>query len=508
MSKDSLKKRYFYKLFSNSFGMGMGVVTQVIVLRGLGPQNYGNFNFLTNFFTQIVGFFHMSTPTALYTKLSQRQKDTGLVIFYSYFMGIVALLVFGITIAMHALGFSVKLWPGQPLSYVYLACLFALLTWVGTVLYQIADAYGLTVSAEKRRVVQMVISFIVVATLFVMKRFNLATFLVCRCLILVLLMLLLIKLIGKKIFIHKADWSLPSVKAKEYTKEFYHYSHPLFTYSLAALVVGILDRWLLQYFGGSIQQGFYSLSFQIGAICFLFSGAMTTLITREFSIAYGNKDLDTMANLFRRHVPLLYVITAFFACFVMVNAGKITIIMGGGKYQQATTAVAIMALYPIHQTYGQLSNSVFHATGQTKLYRNVGIIFSLISLPLTYFLIAPKELLGLNAGANGLAIKMVVVNFLIVNVLLYYNARLLKLSFLWYLGHQIISVLVLSTIAVFSSFFVRSLSGISENVLITFILSGIVYAVICFLFVYAYPSIVGMDRKGLKTQGVKFFRRR
>jgi len=42
---DSLKKRYFFKLFSNFSGMAISLVTQAIIPRGLGPKNYGDFNF-------------------------------------------------------------------------------------------------------------------------------------------------------------------------------------------------------------------------------------------------------------------------------------------------------------------------------------------------------------------------------------------------------------------------------------------------------------------------------
>ena len=129
----------------------------------------------------------------------------------------------------------------------------------------------------------------------------------------------------------------------------------------------MVDRWLLQVFSGSVQQGLYGLSYQIGAICFLFTGAMTPLITREFSIAYAKQDIPHMAYLFRRYIPLLYGIAAFFSCFIAMQAENVAYIFGGAKFHDAALAIAIMSLYPIHQTYGQLGSSVFYATAQTRL---------------------------------------------------------------------------------------------------------------------------------------------
>ena len=292
------------------------------------------------------------------------------------------------------------------------------------------------------------------------------------------------------------DWRLTSGELKQYTGEFYIYSHPLFIYSLVGMIIAIFDRWLLQLFGGSIEQGFFGLSYQIGAICFVFSSAMALLIMREFAIAYNNKDMRLMANLFRRYIPLLYSATAFIACFMAVNAAKVTMIMGGGRFTGATLAVAVMALYPIHQTYGQLSSSVFMATGQTALYRNIGVAFMLVGLPITFLLIAPKHLFGMNAGAFGLAVKMVSVQFLWVNTHLYFNAKLLHISFWKYIAHQLASVACLLAVAVGATFFVDTLMAmwIGRNMVFNFMTAGAVYTAAVFSIVYFFPILFGLSR--------------
>ena len=65
--------------------------------------------------------------------------------------------------------------------------------------------------------------------------------------------------------------------------------------------------------------------------------------------------------------------------FLVVQADKVTYLMGGKNFQGAHLAVAIMVFYPIHQTYGQLSGPVFLATGETARFRNIGIIFMLLA---------------------------------------------------------------------------------------------------------------------------------
>lgn len=497
MSTDSLKKRYLAKLSTNLIGLGINLVTQAIIPRGLGPRAYGNFHFLSNFFTQVVGFFDMGTSIGFYTKLSQRQKDFGLVSFYFMFVGLASLFLFIIMGFVHWTSTYTIFWPNQKLLYVYLAAVWGILIWVVQVLHKMADAYGVTVSTEIVAIIQKALGLVLILSLFLVNQLNLTNFFFYYYFILIFLGMVFIWVMGRKGYSLRRSWRLSRAHVKTYTKEFYHYSHPLFLFALVGMVAGILDRWMLQKFSGSIEQGFYSLSYQIGAICFLFTSAMTPLITREFAIAFGNNDLAEMARLFRRYIPLFFAITAYFACFIALEADKVTLIMGGEKFQQAALAVTIMSFYPIYQTYGQLSGSVFYATGQTGLYRNIGITFLLVGLPLTYFLLAPKGRLGLNAGATGLAIKMVALNFIGVNVQLYFNARLLSLRFWRYVGHQLGCMAILMVMAVFASKVVDRVFEPS-NMIVSFVTSGIIYTILVALLGLGFPMLFGLSRNDVK----------
>lgn len=225
---------------------------------------------------------------------------------------------------------------------------------------------------------------------------------------------------------------------------------------------------------------------------------MTSLITREFSIAHAKQDIPEMAGLFRRYIPLLYGIAAFFACFIATQSESIAFLFGGAKFQGASVAISVMALYPIHQTYGQLSGSVFFATGQTKLYRNIGIIFLILGLPLTYFLLAPVDMLGLGTGSTGLAIKTVVIQIAGVNVLLFFNSKFLKLSFWKYVLHQILCVACLLLLAFLASRVV-DLVNLSAGILISFILKGIIYTVSVAGFTYFIPALFGLTEKDVRS---------
>ena len=204
-----------------------------------------------------------------------------------------------------------------------------------------------------------------------------------------------------------------------------------------------------------------------------------------------------MAIIFRRFIPLLYSIAAFFSCYSIAQADKITYIFGGKEYGKAITPIMIMALYPIHQTYGQLSGSVFYATGQTKLFRNIGLFFMLIGLPIIYFFLAPIKKMGLNLGATGLALKFVILQFMAVNVQLYFNARYLKLNFWYYLSHQLLSAGLLLLLAYAACHVFDKIFIVSQNIVTNFIISGILYSFFVAILTAILPSLFGLKKSDI-----------
>jgi O-antigen/teichoic acid export membrane protein len=492
--EDSLRKRYAYKLGANILGIPISLVTQAIVPRVLGPVLYGNFNFLTDFFSQLMGFFATGTSEGFYAKLSQRQRESSLIRFYWGFVLVATILAIVVVLGVFAVGKGSVIWPLQEPKYVWLALLWGLLTWYAQIVLKIVDAMGVTAAGETAKMIQKITALGLLSAMYGFLRFGLTEFFLYQYFIILFLCF------AWWIALKRHDVALfPAIRLSRpmvdgYTKEFYHYSAPLVVYALVGLIVGILDRWLLQSFAGSTEQGFYSLSYQLGAVCFLFTSAMTPLITREFAVAFGEQNKKKMRDLFVRYIPMLYSIAAFFSIYVSFNASRVGMVFGGSKFQNASFAIAIMAFYPIHQTYGQLSGAVFLATGQTTLYRNIGITFMLLGLPITYLLLAPPTMLGLNLGAVGLTIKMVCLQFLAVNVQLVFNARYLELPLRKLMFHQIYSIIVLGVIAYLSA---AVIDHFVVNNLIAVILSGTLYTVCVIGTLFFTPSVFSLTREEL-----------
>lgn len=492
---DSLKKRYFYKLSTNAISLPISILTQSIVPRLLGPIAYGSYNYLTNFFNSLFGFFDFGTSTALYILLSQRSDDSKLLKFYYWIIFAIIFVISFLFIISYAFDLRKTLWPDQIYLYIFLALIWGMLTWFLQIIQKIVDAYGFTVQGEKLKILNKIFGIVLVLSLYFFDLNKLYYFFIYQYFI------LLTVVIGFIIILKKSNVSLiPKEKLddqdfKKYKIEFYNYSSPLFISAIVILLAGLFDRWILQSFGGSIQQGFFGLSFQISTLCFVFTSAMTPLFFRELSIAHFTDDLNKMKNLFNKFVPTLFAIAAFISLFLALRSDQLSNIMGGKEYAQASLAVAIMAIYPIHQTYGQLNESVLLATKQTQLYRNLSIITSLLGIPLTIYFIGPVEYGFLALGATGLALKMVCVQILSVNLEMWFNSKILKLSFIRLMIQQISILLIFFSV----SFFVKSLFlSIGLSKLVSFIFEGVSYTLVSLgIFLMFSKFLISLDRRDL-----------
>jgi len=494
-NKESFQKRYFSKFISNLFSAVIGIVIISIVTRTLGPSDYGNFNFLTTFFIALIGFFTLSTSMGFFTKLSKRQEEVKLIRFYLGLLGLLPVAVTIFILVVFLLNQEHRFWPNQQTVFILLAALFAFLNIVFQTIRQINDALGYTVNSEKYIILQKIFGIIIIVILFITNKLNLHTFFFYHFVILgfiLLLWFLHLNNKGTKPFARKnvLIWS----EINKYFREFYLYSHPLFIYSLIALIVNIGGRWLLQTFAGSEQQGFFSLGYSVSALIFLFSGSLTPLFTREFSIAHNNNDFDRMRFLFKKLIPMFYCIVAALGVFVAFNGAQIGILLGGSEFQQAGFVISIMSLYPIHQTYGQLNGSVFYATDQTKLYRNIGIVIKLFGLLLTFYFIGPNSHGGLALGASGIAVSMLIIQFIGVNIQLLYITKFLSISYLKFFLHQCVAIGAFSLLGYLCKWFLGQF--IQSNILFLIGNTMIYFLLLC-VFVFAFPMIVSMTRTEL-----------
>lgn len=434
-------KHYIYKLLTNLIRVPVTFALQAIFPRLLGAAAYGNFDFLADSANKFIAFFETGTSVAFYKNLSQDNKNKRLIKFYWLIASVILLTYFLFIMLGRLLGYDEFFWPGQNFILIVLSAIFGSLTFIANNSFQILDASNLTVISERFRIIQLLFSLSVFATIFwAFTSLELELFLSIQIVLTVML------IIGASVILRNAQFELfPKVKLskqelRDFLSLFWKFSNPLIIYALFSLIGGIGDRLILQEFGGSIQQAYFGISFKVGSFVILFTSAMIPLLMREFSKLHGLDDKLQISEMFQRNIKRLYFIATFIGVSVAFNAEFITKLLGGYQFREAVVVVSLMAFYPIHQTLGQINGILFFSTSRTAQYRNIGLFIVPIGLMFSFFLIAPQQYLGLNLGAIGLAYQMLIIQTLAVNIMLFFNCRYLKIPFFRLFAYQVLTL--------------------------------------------------------------------
>ncbi|SFV75420.1 Membrane protein involved in the export of O-antigen, teichoic acid lipoteichoic acids [hydrothermal vent metagenome] len=435
----------------------------------------------------------MGSSMAFFTKISANHQRKELITFYFFYAFVILVILFLFVFLLQSFGYINHFLPNISLLYIYMGLLFSFLTWLMQIFIKISDAYALTASVELIKIGHKILSLLFLFYLIYFTAFHLDTYFYFQYIAFISLFFILIWLFIKKGILKNIPFKIQNPKS--IIQEFIEYCHPLVAYSMLGLLIGFLNIWMLQKYGGSIQTGFYGLAYSLAAICFLFTSAMTPIITREFSKAYGENNLKKMGELFLRYIPMLYSISAYFGVFIAMQSENVLAIFTDAKFFEAKSVLVIMALYPIHQTYGQLSGSIFYATENTKLYRNIAFFTQPFMLFLSYLFIVQFQL-----GAIGLALSMVISQFMSVNIGLYFNTKFLHLNNRYFVLHQLYSILFFVVL----SYIASHLFSFESNV-VEFLVSGFLYTIFVIIFTYIFPQVFAITKDEIKASllGVK-----
>jgi hypothetical protein len=147
------------------------------------------------------------------------------------------------------------------------------------------------------------------------------------------------------------------------------------------------------------------------------------------------------------------------------------------------------------------------AAGKTRFYSRVGIASMIISIPISYLLLAGGNgskiaLLpaGLGLGATGLAIKMVGLQLIACNIFLFYNTRQLRVAYPPWVWFQILAVglpLICAWVVQ------KALVGFGLPLIPSLIIQGIFYVLVAGIFCFGFPGLVGVTKEELRVEGKK-----
>ncbi len=497
----SIPARFGFSLFANLSRALISFSTGMLVARGLGPEQYGTMMFLLGTFTALRQLLDMGSSTAFYTFLSQRQRTCRFVGWYFTWIAAQFLApLFTIWVLLPS-ELVELIWKGEPRSLVLLAFLASFMQSVlWSAILQIGESQRLTRRVQGVAVAVALIHFLLIIVAWW-----------GRWLDIQIIFLFMIIEWGVAVAVVLKQLRLPAMTDEPDTlktvgAEFWHYCRPLVPYAWLGFAYEFADRWLLQHYAGSMQQAYYSIAFQYGAIASIVTASILNIFWKEIAEAHHQQNHDRVALLYRQVSRRLFFVAAACAGYFAPWAEDILRITLGAAYVGGAATLMIMFFYPLHQTMGQIGSTMAYATGRVSVYVQLGMVVMASSMVVTYLVLASPEATfpGLGLGSLGLAGKMVGIQVLSVNAFAYYLARSLGIKFDWLF--QPVSALACLSAGYLAYIIPNSLTEIGGHFWLTMFIAGILYLVMLIAIVGAAPSLVGLMRSDIDSMVAKGIR--
>lgn len=499
MNLASVRTRLAFSVSANVLRAAISFLTGLLIARGLGPGSYGDLSFLIGSFVAIRSLLDLGSAGAFYTFISQRQRRLE---YYFYYWGwLAAQFLFSLILVIVILPQDTvqRLWLGHSKGMIVAALAASFMqqqVWMTIV--QIGEAARQTVKIQVLGLALAAFHFLQILALYFLDVLSVTSALLATVFVYLLAAAVAVRLLrtGAERATAATDFS-----AREMFREYLVFCRPLMLMSFASFVYEFADRWLLQRYGGSEQQGFYQAAMQFSSVSLLVAMSVLNIFWKEISEAYDRQDRDRVARLYWKANRSLVLLSTILASMLLPWAEQIVRVLFGDAYAPAWTSFAILMLYPIHQSMGQINSTMFFACRQTRSYTAIGIAVMAASIPVTWFVIAPTSsplLAGLELGALGLALKMVGMNVASVNVQAWLLARLNGWKYDW--QFQVFGVLLIISLAYVSKVGACLLLGEPSStsqwreVLPVFLLSTAVYFALVVSLIATRPAIAGLTR--------------
>jgi len=501
----SIKKRFLFSVGANVVRAAVSLVVGLLVARGLGPADFGNLAYLLGSFWAIRALLDMGTSSAFYTFIAQRHRGR---LYYLVYFGWLS-IQFISSVALVALILPPvvvdRFWLGQEREMILLAMLATFLqNQVWQTVVQMYEAVRRTISIQLTGFLIIVVHLLLIVIMLYGGWLSIRAVLWAMVGEYLVAAALLSTMLSKYSTVGNSDKEHEEVSLRTVLSEYLHYCKPMVVIAVFTFCYEMADRWLLQRFGGASQQGFYQVASQLSTISLLATTSILNILWKEVAEACERGDDSRVVVLHQKTIRLLVLLAATVSCFLAPWSEQLVGILLGNAYHSAWPVLFIMLFYPIHQAMGQINGTLFMATGQTRTYMKITVAGLLISMPVSYVLIAPIQgawLPGLEMGAMGLAIKTVGLNILFVNIQSWMIARHYCSEFQW--RYQVSGILALIILGYATWFVVQwampdfpemTASAAKPSVLIVMTCSGLIYLAGVITLFMRMPGVLGLEQ--------------
>jgi len=495
----SIANRFAFSFSANIIRGIISLLTGLLLARWLGPEDYGRMAFLLVSFLAFKQLLDMSSSSAFFTFIAREDRSYNFFRIYGYWVSI-QLLTSMLTILFFIPDSALSvIWSGEEKSLIILALIavfFQNMVWI--IASRVAEAARETIYVQKLQTVVVVVHLLAIILLFSIGKLAISFIFLALIIEWLLASFLAIKTYHR---VNSSNNKVNSSNNKDTIKsvfnEFWVYCLPFIPYVWLGAFYMFIERWMLQHWGGAIEQSYFAIAKQFGMVVLLATSSILNIAWKEIAEAYHLGDMNKVELLYKKISYILYLIGAVVAGYTLPWASEILQLTVGSMYAGGYMVFALMLLYPVHQSMGQIGGMMLLATGKTRLKVVLGIVTMLFGVLVAYFMMSPSNSIipGLGLAAEGLAWKMIIVQVLEVNLLAFFIARQFDWSFDWWYQVSILS----TVLAVGWATKIIVISFTQSSLVLTIITSFFVYVFLIICLVYLEPRLIGVNRKKLNS---------
>ena len=498
MTNPSISSRFAVSVLANLLRGGLVFVTTIIIARVLGPEVYGDYAFLLGSFVATMSLLNMGSSNAFQTFISQKERGKLFVLSYAgwqLLQILLMLLVIGIILPEEWLS---QIWMGHDRGLVFLAVASVFMqrqAW--QTMIQIGESNRLTYRVQVLNVSIAAVHFVLVIGFWIGEMLSIR--LVFGLVLVEYVVFLIVACNVLSVFKLEGE----PFNGRSVLREYLKYCSPLILYSIVGFSYGFADRWMLQNFGGSKQQGLYEAGFRFGMVSLLITTSLLNIFWKEIAEAKEKGNLELMQKLYRKASRFLFWLGAVLSGFLIPWREEILRLMLGPSYAEGSLVLAVMLLFSAFGSLAQINGSMLLASGKTKTHFAIGSVFMGVSIPCSYFILASKDayLPGLQWGSLGLAIKMLVFIIFHANAVSWWISRDHGWKFDW--TYQVVALGGALASGWLSFELVKTHNFISDNLLFKGGLTLLLYCGFMGMMIWQMPWVAGTSRQDIKNYASK-----
>ena len=491
----SVRRRLSLSLAGNVVRGLVTVASATYVAKWLGPEEYGRFAFLLVTTLAITRLSDFYISSCFFTLISEKQRSVRYFhVYWGWCLLQIVILTFLIwTVFPDALHSMV--WGEEPRFLVLLALLASFMqhtAWLSA--SQIAEAQRKTWLAQLVSVALVVLHFVLII---ILSETDVSP-------ILGLYFLMLMVYGAGSIVLALSYEKEPETNQRESYAAIIRELVTLALPMLPMLILGIahefLDRWLLQIWGGAVQQGIFSIAFQYSTIVGLVTVSLLRVFWKEIAEAVSLEHFEEAGEFFHQLSKLLLLGSAIVCFFILPWGESVIVLLLGDDYSAFYPTFLVLMLYPVFGGISQLSATFLLAAKHTVQAGLFGAANLLLGILGGFWVLAPPSVFefGLQSGSFGLGIKLVLVQVCYYYLMTGWILREYKWGYKIF-RHQIVVLFVVACASSVAFYISNSVFSEKLDDLYLIMVGGLIFLILMICIIFVAPTIAGTDRRELRV---------